>query len=74
MAEGQTAATIVNQANQDAAGALRREILEELPNAEDWLKSPHSFLDGQSPEEKIAAGDLESVRNLLYSILYIGVV
>jgi Protein of unknown function (DUF2384) len=71
MSDGPAAAAAMKE--KDSAEALRCEILQELPNAEEWLKSPHSFLGGQSPEEKIAAGDLESVRNLLNSILYIGV-
>lgn len=72
MSEGLAAATAMDERGN--AEALRREILEELPNAEQWLRTPHSFLDGQSPEERIAAGDLDSVRSLLHSILYIGMV
>ena len=53
--------------------ALRSEILNELPYAEYWLKSPHALLGGRSPEELLAKGDYEPVRNLLTSILFIGI-
>lgn len=52
---------------------LRREILRTLPHGSDWLKTPHELLGGQTPEEKILAGDLQSVQNLVDSILYIGI-
>ena len=59
---------------EDEAIGLRGEIVESLPYAEDWLVTPHQLLAGDSPEQRIVAGDLEAVRNLLHSILYVGVV
>ena len=59
--------------NQDEAEKLRQEILYEVPNAEEWLISPNSWLSGQTPEQAIASGQLERVRQIVYSILYIGV-
>jgi len=52
---------------------LRREILALLPDAERWLMTPHPYLDGDTPASRIARNDLEPVRDLLYSILYVGV-
>ena len=36
--------------------------------------TPHQLLGGGTPRERILAGDVEGVRNLLHSILYIGAV
>ena len=58
----------------DEGEALRREILIELPYGQDWLVTPHQLLGGDTPEERILAGDVEGVKNLLHSILYVGVV
>ena len=58
----------------DEGEALRREILIELPYGQDWLVTPHKLLGGDTPEERILAGDVEGVKHLLHSILYIGVV
>jgi len=58
----------------DEAEALRMEIRTCLPYGQDWLTTPHQLLGGSTPEERIQAGDLEAVRDLFYSILYIGVV
>lgn len=51
---------------------LRQEIIEKLPYGDYWLTTPHALLGGQSPEQRLAAGDYDAVRNLVYSILYIG--
>ncbi|MGA2328833.1 MAG: MbcA/ParS/Xre antitoxin family protein [Bryobacteraceae bacterium] len=56
------------------ASELRAEISSQLPNGAEWLKTPHQMLGGETPEERISAGDLDSVRHLLHSILYIGVI
>jgi len=53
---------------------LRRQILKELPYGQDWLVTPHQLLGGDTPAERIRAGDVEGVKNLLHSILYIGMV
>jgi hypothetical protein len=58
----------------DEGEALRRDILRELPYGQDWLVTPHQLLSGDTPEERILAGDVEGVKNLLHSILYTGVV
>lgn len=55
------------------AESLRNEIRETLPYGQDWLTTPHQLLGGVAPEERILAGDLEAVRNLFHSILYVGV-
>jgi hypothetical protein len=57
----------------DAAEALRADIRGALPYGDDWLLTPHQLLGGDTPEQRILAGDIESVRNLFLSILYIGV-
>ena len=56
-----------------AENALRLEIAEELPDGAGWLASPNRRLCGRTPEEAIRAGDLDTVRNLVHSILYVGV-
>jgi hypothetical protein len=53
---------------------LRREILESVPYAEQWLSSPNMWLRGQTPEQMLAAGELNVVREIVDSILYVGVV
>ena len=55
------------------AAKLRGEICKELPNGNDWLNTPHELLGGQTPEQRLIAGDYDSVRNLFESILYIGI-
>ena len=57
----------------DEGEALRTEIRNALPYGGDWLMTPHQLLGGDTPQERILADDLESVRNLFHSILYIGV-
>jgi Protein of unknown function (DUF2384) len=60
--------------NMDAkAVELVEEIKKTLPNAEDWLDSPHSLLGGETPAQRILAGDIDRVRNLVNSILYVGI-
>jgi hypothetical protein len=59
--------------NIKAAEELRAEIISLLPDGEQWIKTPHELLGGDSPEQRISAGDLKSVRDLLYSIVYIGI-
>lgn len=58
----------------DDAEALRMEIRQTLPYGQDWLLTPHQLLGGDTPEERLFAGDLDSVRNLFHSILYVGIV
>jgi hypothetical protein len=58
----------------DEAEALRMEIRNSLPYGQDWLLTPHQLLGGDTPEERILAGDLEAVNSLFHSILYVGVV
>jgi hypothetical protein len=58
----------------DEAEALRMQVRNALPYGIDWLVTPHQLLGGDTPQERILAGDLENVRNLLHSILCIGVV
>lgn len=58
---------------RDEADELRLEILRDLPNAQQWLNTPHPLLGGVTPEQKIQAGELEKVQDLLYSILYVGI-
>lgn len=55
------------------ATELVKEICEKLPHAEEWLTTSHALLGGDSPEQRLLAGDVESVRNLFESILYIGI-
>jgi hypothetical protein len=52
---------------------LYGEIIRVLPNGEQWLVTPHELLDGDTPQQRIDVGDLESVRDLLYSIVYVGI-
>jgi hypothetical protein len=52
---------------------LVSEIQQSLPYADEWLKTPHALLGGHTPEQSLSAGDIERVRNLFESILYIGI-
>ncbi len=53
--------------------AIQQEIDDLLPNGERWRNTPHALLDGDTPDERIAKGDEKSVRELLDSILYVGI-
>jgi hypothetical protein len=64
----------VGHLRDDEAEALRMEIRNALPYGGDWLVTPHQLLGGDTPEDRMLAGDLGSVRDLFHSILYIGVV
>ena len=64
-----TAAGMQPQHYNQEAEDLRREILKNVPYAEQWLSSPNTRLRGQTPEQAIAAGQLEAVRNVVDSIL-----
>jgi hypothetical protein len=61
------------QSMDPKAVELVEEIHKTLPNAEDWLNSPHGLLGGETPAQCILAGDIERVRNLFESILYVGI-
>jgi hypothetical protein len=37
------------------------------------VEHPHALLAGQTPEQRLIAGDYDSVLNLIESILYIGI-
>ena len=55
---------------------LAEKLIDEIrsvPWGDGWLSTPHALLGGESPEHTIIAGDIESVRNLFESILYIGI-
>jgi hypothetical protein len=62
------------KSRDELASELQAEIISQLPNGAEWLKTPHQLLGGETPEERISADDLDSVRHLLHSILYIGVI
>jgi hypothetical protein len=55
------------------AAKLVAEIKENLPYAAEWLRTPHELLGGNTPEQRLLADDVEPVRNLFVSILYIGI-
>jgi hypothetical protein len=52
---------------------LRREIIEKLPYGAEWLATPHELLGGATPDERLSTGGYEEVRQLFYSIVYIGI-
>lgn len=53
---------------------LRAEIVKQLPHGAEWLKTPHRMLGGETPEDRIRVGDVESVHHLLQCILYVGII
>ena len=55
------------------AASLVAEIEKDLPHAAKWLTTPHSLLGGNTPQQRLLSNDVESVRNLFESILYIGI-
>ena len=59
--------------NDLAIANLRQEICEKVLSGSEWIKWPNEFLGGDSPEQRLAAGDYESVRQLVHSILYVGI-
>jgi hypothetical protein len=52
---------------------LRQEVITLLPDGEQWMKTPHGLLGGETPEHRIESGDLSTVRDLVYSIVYVGI-
>jgi antitoxin Xre/MbcA/ParS-like protein len=60
--------------HQNGADGLRDMIINEFPNGVEWLHSPNMWLRGRTPEQTLADGDLEEIRELLDSILYVGMV
>lgn len=52
---------------------VAQEIDDLLPNGEHWRRTPHALLEGDTPDERIANGDEKAVRELLASILYVGI-
>jgi hypothetical protein len=52
---------------------LLEEIRQTFPYAEDWLQSPHSMLGGETPTQRILAGDTDRVRNLFELMVYVGI-
>ncbi len=48
-------------------------IQSVVPDYEDWLGTPNPRLMGRKPSEMIAAGDEEPIRELLLSVIYVGV-
>ena len=52
-----------------AAATLRADILRDLGCT--WANTPHPLLDGDTPDARITRGDLDVVRNLLYSTWYV---
>jgi hypothetical protein len=64
---------IVPGAGDSRIDKLRAEIREHLPNSAEWLSTPHELLGGDSPEHRLKMGDVDSVENLVKSILYIGI-
>jgi hypothetical protein len=52
---------------------LHQEICDELPNGDKWLITPHALFGGKTPEQMLTSGELEAVRNLFESVLYIGI-
>lgn len=61
------------QMDDTAAAALVSEIRQMLPYADEWLTTPHNLLGGETPEQRIRKGDVDAVRNLVESILYVGI-
>jgi hypothetical protein len=55
------------------AEKLRFEIIEALPDGREWLETPNVRLRGRTPEQAIADSDLLAVRNVFYSIVYVGI-
>jgi hypothetical protein len=70
--EQMTNRTFLNEGDLRIA-KLRQEICEKLPNGSEWLNTPHELLAGQTPEQRLIAGDYDSVLNPFESILYIGI-
>jgi hypothetical protein len=68
-----TAAKTARKQMLSPQAELEKEIREKLPHAQEWLTTSHALLGGDSPEQRLLAGDVESVRNLFESILYIGI-
>jgi len=55
------------------AEALEAEIRQVIPDAETWLTTPNSALFGHAPAELMEEGRLGPIRELLYSVVHVGV-
>jgi hypothetical protein len=73
MAEQGAGGAVAQAMPKTESDQLRAEVISLLPDGDGWLLTPHELLGGETPEQRIAGGDVKSVRDLLYSIVYIGV-
>jgi hypothetical protein len=53
-------------------GDIETEARKMFAAPDEWMGRPHPLLGGQSPEECIAFGDEQAVRDLLRGIIYTG--
>ena len=51
---------------------LREEVKRVVADPDLWLDTPHELLGGRTPNEVIAQGDPQQVRDLLRAIKYGG--
>src|SRR5260370_41410968 len=69
---GMTNHRLLNEEDLQVA-RLRQDICEKLPNGREGVNTPHELLSGQTPEQQHLAGDVEAVRNVFASLVYIGI-
>lgn len=64
-------------AGKAVAALPRRPIIEEvrrvIPDHEEWLNAPNAILRGRNPSELIEESNEEPIRELLWSVVHIGV-
>jgi uncharacterized protein (DUF2384 family) len=51
---------------------IEGEAADMFANAEQWMTQKHPLLGGRSPRECVAAGDAQSVRDLLRNLKFVG--
>lgn len=56
----------------DETPDLREEVKRVVADPDLWLDTPHELLGGRTPNEVIAQGDPQRVRDLLRAIKYGG--
>jgi uncharacterized protein (DUF2384 family) len=58
--------TVKTQGRSD----LRDEIRALLRNADEWMDTPNTILDGKKPNELIGTRDEQKVRDIVQAVIY----
>ena len=72
-AEPKKCKTPAGKAVADAPRPIMEEIQRVIPEHEEWLNAPNPILLGSKPSKLIEEGNEEPIRELLWSVVHVGV-